>query len=308
MESAARADVYLAPANVTYAIHEEAIKTNGAEQVPREALEQQAEAAVACLEAVDYGETPGTCGDERERVGLLDGSSRVEARPSVFGGPNIYGLGIAELTGYFGDADSDGETRLTRVTDLLEDARDSDGNPVIVSGGHVHCAANEKLNVWMGVIADNPDAVKAYARMNMGRHYDESLMDAVISRAAKVVASKRYGEWTEEVLQKVLGKEKADVEIERLADKPHEGVTLVRNKIPDSTVNQTKLVARSVIGEGSFVHDDPYAGAIEHVITSGPDAVRMKQQAEHAREAILAAVAAIVPNEEIYQLDLSPSA
>ena len=89
-----------------------------------------------------------------------------------------------------------------------------------------------------------------------------------------------------------------------LADVPHEAATLVRNEIPNTTVDQTELYHRSVVGKGSFIHDDPYADAIEHVIASGADAARKKLEAEHAREAILAAVAAAVPNKEIYEAEL----
>ena len=270
------------------------IKTNGAERMAPELLARQAEAARACLVSVDYKLNRGTCGDERPR-------EYPEPRPSVFGGPNVYALGVAELTGYFADDDqSSGEERLVRVTGQIEAGG-------FKSGGHKGCAANSGFGTWMRIIAEHPELMKDYARGQKGDAYNDTAMNVVIGYAQAVVASGRYDDWSEDVLARVLGDE-ADEAIETLIDVPHEGKTLVRNRTPNTTVDQTDLYGRSVVGKGSFVHDDPYADALEHVVTSGNDAARKKVEAEHAREVILAAVALAVPNEEIYQLELLPAA
>jgi hypothetical protein len=216
----------------------------------------------------------------------------------VAGGPNIYALAVAELTDYFGNDTSNGEARLARVTDRLTEAR-------IKSGGHEKCAANAGFAVWMRVIAEKPEAIKAYAERQLGAAYDDSAMQAVINNAKAVIASGRYGHWEETVLARVLG-DQAGEAIEVLADVPHEAVTLVRNEIDGETIDHSKLYDISVVGRGSFVNDENYANMIEHVLSSGPDAVRKKVEAGHAREAILAAVAAAVPNALLYQLRIAP--
>lgn len=271
-------------------VEEKPIK--GDEYIAPELLHDQAEVARESLVRVDYKKVRGTCGDERLR----------ELRASVFGGPNVNMLATAELAGFFSDDDqSTGEERLARITDMLTAAG-------FLNGGHEHCAANGGFNSWMDTIAKNPEAMKSYARQQRGEAYDDDAMNEVITNAQKLVASKRYQGWDETVLRRVLGDE-ADEAIEKLADGiPHEAKTFVRNRALSTTVDQKSVYERSVIGKGSFVHDDDYADALEHVVASGADADHMKLVAEHAREAILAAVANAVPNETIYQIDLTEAA
>jgi hypothetical protein len=75
------------------------------------------------------------------------------------------------------------------------------------------------------------------------------------------------------------------------------------------TVDQTKLhdlsEKENSKAEDSFVIDDWYADDIENALASGPDAVRQKHLMEHARELLLAAVAAAVPNKELHQFSIT---
>ncbi len=290
-----------APVAARFDVLEAPIKTSGAEQVAHEQLEAQAQLAVGTLHNIYYTDVRGTCIDERRRIGLRSGEARVEPRPSVPGGPNIYGLAVAELTGYFEGERTTGEQRLSRVTGRLSDAG-------LRSGGHGGCAANAGFGTWMRTIADNPDYVKKYAALRFGEDFDPTIMDAVVNFARAAMTSGRYAGWDESKLVTVLGEEEADEAIEKLDAVKHEAVTIVRNWIPEATVDQTELYdqneAGQGVGKGSFVNDEAYADTIEHVLTAGPDAVRKKLEAEYAREAILAAVAAAVPNQEIYQINL----
>lgn len=276
-------------------IIETPIKTSGAEPIAPELLERQAEQARICLTTVDYRAVRGTCIDERPRLILLGGET--EARPSVPGGPDIFGLSIYELIGGLEKSDMSAAERLRYVKALINEGG-------IRSGGHTGCAANAGLVVWMRTIAENPDSVRAYAESQMGDRYRPELADQVAGNAVKFMDSGLYEAWTENLLADVYGEEAGDA-IEKLEDVPHEGLTIVRNKIHGATVDQNELYLRSVVGKGSFVMDDAYADDIEHVLSSGPDAADNKLLAEHAREMILAAVAGAVPNEELYQINVT---
>lgn len=272
------------------------IKTNGEFLADPALITEQAEAARDSLVDVDYFAVPGTCSDERAREGILSGEPLVEARPSVLGGPTVYGLAVAELTGFFGEAETAGEARLATVAQRLEDVG-------ILNGGHIKCAANAGFESWMRIMAEHPELVVPYVEKEMGTRFDPITMAEVVHYAGDVVASGRYGGWSEEVLPRVLG-DKSGSAIEKLRDVPHDGMTLVRQKVDGKTVDQTTLYERSVLGRGSFVFDDPYADLVEHAMTTGPDAARKKVVAEHAREAIIAAIAVALPNPELYQITL----
>jgi hypothetical protein len=267
-------------------------------QIDSALIQRQADAVRSCLVSVYYREVRGSCIDERARSGLRSGKNIVEVRPSVPGGPNVYALAVAELTGYFSDSSDSGEERLARVTNRLNEGQ-------IKSGGHEKCAANGGFNAWMQIVAEDAEAIKDYAREQLGEKYNESLFEDVIANARKVIAGGHYQDWNEDVLARVL-EDQAGEAIEILADVPHEAVTFVRNSITGATIDHTKLYNMSIAGRGSFVNDEAYADVIEHIIASGPDAVRKKREAEHAREVILAAVAQAVPNKILYQIRLRP--
>jgi len=74
--------------------------------------------------------------------------------------------------------------------------------------------------------------------------------------------------------------------------------------MPNMTFDQTAVYNESVAGPGSFEVDDHYATAIEDAVVAGPDAEHKTVLARHAREVIIAAVAAVVPNETIFQADI----
>jgi hypothetical protein len=289
------------PVAARFLVLEKPIKSSDTEQIPRDLLDEQAELAIASIHKLSYTQVRGTCVDERRRIGLRNQSRNVEPRPSVPGGPNIYGLAVAELTGYFVGQNLSGEERLHRVTGRLNDAG-------IRSGGHVDCKANGSFNLWMQTIADNPDYVMGYAALRFGEDFNPTLMYAVVNYARAAVTSKRYLHWNETKLIDELGEDEAGEAIEILDNVEHGGFTLIRNWIPESTVDQTEVYDQNYsgrgVGLGSFVNDEGYADTIEHVMTPGPDAIYKKLLAEYAREAILAAVAAAVPNREIYQTNL----
>jgi hypothetical protein len=269
--------------------------TEGSVELPD--VQAQAERARNHLVEINYKNVPGTCGDERPRVGLLSGEQTVEARPSVFGGPNIHALAIAELTGFFGDADYSGEERLRQVTRQINAAG-------IRSGGHEHCAANDGLGTWMQKLSDPGarPAILGYMKLNLGDRFDETVAEEMFAHADAVNSSGRYDGWNENVLAGVLGDE-AGGAIEILADVPHEAQSVVRNKVPNTTVDQTAL--HNDGGVDSFVVDDAYADMIEQSLATGPDATHTLAVARHAREAIIAAVSTAVPNEVLYQVELN---
>ena len=268
----------------------------GARTLTDEQLQSQADIARQHTVEVDYHAVRGTCGDERERVGLADGSDIVEPRPSAFGGPNIYGLYMAELTGYFGDQQTSGEERLEHVTRLINSAD-------IKSGGHQKCAANAGFATVLAKIGEAPTAFRDYAKQNMGDAYNDNAMSLVFSYAQKAAESGAYVEWDETVLPRVLEKvgDNPGEAIEVLADVPHEGLSLVRSDANNKTVDQTAV---HHAGNGdSFVNDEQYCALIEAAVASGSNAVEASTLARHAREALLAAIAGAVPNEEINQIN-----
>lgn len=284
-----------------YELPSDPLKTAG-EKIPDQLLGEQAAAAAApgVLVEVNYKAQPGTCSDERPRVGLLSGEARVEPRPSTYGGPNVYLLAVAELTGFFAPEDkSTGEARLRRITDLLEVAG-------FQSGGHRKCAANAGFGVWMRLMTENGESIRESVRSQLGDRYSPDAMSEVLEYAEAVVASGRYDDWNEDILQRVLG-DKAGDAIEVLVDEPHGGKSEIRNNIPNTTVDQTPLAARSVVGKGSYVVDNPYAAALEQVVASGADAEQKLVVARHAREAIIAAIHMALPSTEIRQINfISP--
>ena len=234
----------------------------------------------------------GTCGDERAREGLLNGDKTVEARPSAWGGPNIYGLFMAELSGYFTDSKLDGRGRLQAVTGIINDAN-------IKSGGHVGCAANGSLPDILAILA-KPSNWNAAVKDELGNEYDDELAVSLASNAQKALDSHAYAGWTETILQEVLGDE-AGVAIETLQPGPHTARVLKRIWIAGQTVDQTTL-AKNANGETSFVQDEPYCQRIERAI-SGDDESKMPIL-RHAREALLQAVLLAVPNPELWQTSL----
>ena len=277
-------------------IKEEPVKNSGAELIDYDLLRRQAEQALDCAETVDYHHARGTCSDERSRAGLLNGTATVEARPSVLGGPDVYALAVGELTGAF-ESGQPASGRLVTAKERI--------NAVgLLSGGHVKCAANNGFASWMAAFAENPGFAREYTRQKLGPEYNESLFDEIVQNARATVASERYRDWNESILQKVLGDEAGEA-IEVLNDVPHEGVEFVETDQPDVTVDQTNLYAESVLGRGSFVFDRSYAGEIEAAVTDGLMRDDRLLLARHAREAIIASVAGAVPNPDLYQVVLS---
>lgn len=252
----------------------------------------QAEKSAECMESIDYHDRPGTCGDERARIGYLDGSDGSEARPSVFGGPGIYGLAIAEMTGQI-------EKSVISGLDALRDIDQKLSAAGIRNGGHVGCAA-AALPGWMDILVRNPDTVSEYVAQELGEDYDPAIMQAVLNNTRKALNSGRYQDWDgETALQNVLGS-KAGRSIELLIDAPHQGYMVIKQMNPGKTINRTKLYEESVLGKGAFVVDYAYADEIEAAVcgTAGAEAIIISR---HAREAMHAAVASAVPNPELYQ-------
>ncbi len=278
---------------------EQPIKLVGDQTAELTLVQQQADVAKECVRTVDYYAVRGTCMDERKRVGLLNGSSEVEVRPSVPGGPNVYALAVAELAGFDFEPAASGAERLGSITEKLRAAG-------IRSGGHAKCAANAAFNGWLGIMASNPETIKAYGQQELAERYDENIMQGVIDQAQMLVESDRYAAWNEQVLVDVLGDEAGDA-IEVLADVPHEGVVVERNRVPNTTIDQNELYDRSIIGRGSFNIDDDYALAIERAIFGDSADESQMLLAAHIREAVTAAVAGAVPNTELYEDRLLPA-
>jgi len=280
------------------AVVERPLKVNGDTQVTSEQLDTQAHHARDCLEMVNYDEVRGTCPDERPRVGLLNGEPTVETRPSAFGGPNIYGLYMAEMSGYFGTSDGTGEERLRLVTQQIN-------RNGVKSGGHKDCKANAGVPDVFTLIADpaNRAAFESYARQEIGEDYDQTASDEAINYAHVTVASSRYAGWDESVLETVLADEAGDA-IQVLAAVPHTGKSVVKVKSGNATVPQTKLHEQSG-GEDSFILTDPYMDRIENALASGPEAARRKVIMRHARELLNAAIYAALPNQELHQININ---
>lgn len=289
----------LDPMMVKIDVVPQAIKATGEITMMPEQVEAQAEAARRNLVAV-ADDARGTCLDERERLGTraYAYADQAEPRPSVAGGPDIYGLYVAEFSGYFGDSGGDVETNLSQVKNDINRKR-------IKSGGHDHCAANASFGPIVSIIAnpDNALALKSYAKANQGDSYDEAIADEVLGFAIATDKSGRYADHEEATLGKVYGDEAGEA-IETLADVPHEGRTIIRQSKRGYTVDQTAL-HNATGGEDSFVFDDWYADDIENALASGPEAARMKKRMRTAREFLIAAVAQAVPNKELHQINLS---
>lgn len=265
--------------------------TSGERTITVPELEQHADQAKQVMERVSLDQ-PGTCVDERARKCLISGE-KTQPRGSVPGGPTVYANYIAELIGFFSADSGDDEDRLRSVKGIL----DQEG---IKSGGHVGCAANAGFNAVLGIVHDNQDALRVYARQNIGDQYQDDLMDQVFFFAEQAHSGGVYQDHQEDTL-KVLGDE-APVCIEELIGE-HEGRTLIRNYVGSYTVDQTKL--HDATGEDSFVNDDWYASDIEQAVAKRSDNPEQAAVlARHAREAILAAVAQAVPNNELHQIVL----
>lgn len=253
----------------------------------------EAEAARQALVPVDYYKSFGTCSDERERIGLFSGESRVEPRPSIFGGPNVFSLAVSELIGCFSRSDETGKEKLARATRALN-------KKGLKSGGHLGCAANEKFGAWMALIDEYQDLIRQAARRELGEGYDEAAMQAIVRRARTVKKSGCYKEWDGQELLGVLGDE-ANQAIEVLEDVDHEAGILVRQGVTNMTIDQTSLHAGSK--RYSFAFDDPYAALIEQaVVEAAGMGSRGMHLARHAREVIIAAVVLAVPNSRLYEV------
>jgi hypothetical protein len=280
----------------TPVIHKQPVKTSGAEIVTSELLQAQAQLVADCLVPIQYQAVHGTCMDERGRLRLLNGQP-TEVRPSAPGGPNIYALGVAELIGLFDNRiDLSAEERLSDIGERLRS-----GN--IKGGGHDDCKASAAFQAWMAIIADQGDELKESVKKELGERYSGTAASFVVSQARDVVKAGRYSSWQEYLLPQTLGDD-AGQAMEVTDSVPHEGQTFVRNKVDQSTIDQTRLYHKSVFGQGSFDVDDAYLDDIEHILTSGPDAAMKKLQAEHAREFIVAALMVALPNRELYQIDV----
>lgn len=281
------------PSSVVVKIHEAPIKLVGDVTMLPDAVQQQAEHAKRSLAQVDYETTPGTCGDERERVGLKSGEAIVAPRPSIWGGPDIYGHYVSVMSGVFTDPDMTADEQLKAVVDVNKQKN-------IPSGGHEHCAAAGSFGVVLKKIAENRGSASSYAQENL-EDYDPTVMDEVFDAVETTVASGRYDDWDGEAALGVILGSDADQAIERLAPVPHEGRTFIRVNRPGYTVDQTTLHDISG-GEDSFVQDDPYADKIEHAHARDE---RMKRVMEHAREALIVGISLAVPNMELHQIDIS---
>jgi hypothetical protein len=271
--------------------------TEGVTMTPDQ-IKNQLTAVKGALREVNP-ETPGTCIDERSRIGTLNGEESVEPRHSAPGGPNIYALYIAELIGYFGDDDTSGKERLEQITGMINEAG-------ISSGGHQGCAANNGFEAILGLIGgQNSDQGRAYAMEQLGDNFDEQAYEQIIESAKKVVESGRYADWSEAVLiEEVLGGKdgEAGTAIEVL-DGQHEGRTFARVKAGSQTVDQTEL--HNAVGEDTFVNDEDYEDRIDMILADGPKAVWKAKLALHAREALLAALYPALPNKELHQINIS---
>jgi len=285
------------PTTLLVKVHEVPIKNvNNKVTLSKSDLETQARHLRESMVPVDYDTARGTCGDERYRKGLRSGEAIVEARPSVFAGPNIYGLYVSELAGVFKGSDASPDERLRQVTRNLNRNK-------IASGGHERCTAAASFGTVLANGAANPELVRSYAEDNMD-DYEERFMSEVLDEASDIVTAKTYEGWDgEAALLRLLGTE-ADEAIERLVDAPHEGRSLARNKKSGWTIDQTRVHQKSG-GEDSFEWDDPYAERIENALAAGPDASSVKRLMEHVREFVLASVALSVPNPELHQIDFS---
>lgn len=272
---------------------EQPLKVGGEATIGRDELERDARHIAEVAEPV-RPDAPGTCIDERVRAGLYGGDTETEARYANPGGPDIYGLYMAELTGYFGDSEATGKERLVQVKSAINAGG-------ITSGGHVGCAANAGFNAVMGLIAGgNAEAGCEYAKENLGDDFDEEAYNEVVENAKRVAKSGLYDEWSEDVLLEVLGDE-ADKGME-LLEGQHEGLELTRFRGKGKTPAQNKIFEKT--GRYSFVNHEDRAEQIEAIIADGPNAAWSEKLARHAREALLAALVPALPNPELHQLNV----
>ena len=277
------------PMMVMSKVSESPIKL-GEVQTSPEVIDSIMAEARACLRQYSMYDVRGTCMDERPRIGLRSGEVTVGVRPSAPGGPDIYGLAVAELTGVFGDSSSDAETRIKGVKKSLNRAG-------LISGGHQNCAADDSFAVWVPIVSSEKAAVSQYVKDKIeadGLIYDQDKMNEVIANAEKLDASGRYADWSEEEYFKVLGDE-AGYAIEKLKDVNHEGILKIWVEIDGYTVDQSSLDNKA------FILDKPYMKKIEDVVTTGPDATGLNELARYARYAIVKAISFALPNKELQE-------
>lgn len=237
-------------------------------------------------------ETRGTCMDERARTMLKSGKPAVEVRPSLPGGPDVYLLAVRELTGYYEGQDS-------TANDRAHDAKTTLDSKGVLSGGHEECAADNLLGTWAGqVIVENQAKVAEYVHRKFdedGFEFDMNLMNRVFQYAADIQSTERYAEWTEQSYFDLLDAEEVDEAIEQLEPVPHRGKMMVWVKIEGMTMDQTKVDNRA------FELNLPYMKRVENAGVNGPAA----ELVPYARYAIVGALAAALPNEELQEGTLS---
>jgi hypothetical protein len=283
-------------AMVQTVISEQAAKLGGEPTLSHADLERQANFAVEQLETV-ASDVRGTCGDERLRVDPITGQPILIAKPSAWGGPNIYALNMAELTGFFGDQKKlSGQDRLKIVTDVINQAG-------IPSGGHSGCAANGSFPTIMELMASQFTHWGQATHHELGHDYDQGAVYAVTHHAHEAVKSGRYKGWGESILADVLGDE-AHQAIETLQpNSQHDARTVLRISVPGHTVGQTKLSQASG-GQRSFVQTEWYCQKIENALAAASSDPQAGQIMRHAREALLWAVEQAVPNQELHHIAL----
>jgi hypothetical protein len=287
-----------------YEIDETPIKNLEDKLVTLDVLEQQLFIVTKNLIPVDFKVVRGTCFDERSRALLLNGDP-TSPRPAVPGGPDIFSLAIGQLTGQLKSGSAD---------DRVRSAKEKNNSFGILSGAHEGCAASN-LNTWMKFVADNAEAVKAYAYSELGDSYHEEAAEKVVSEARVAVESAVYKGFNEQSLKSVYGKQEVGAAFELLAVDPdtgetipHEGNLLIRLKRPNLAADISaiyKQQSAAGVGKGAFVMNDPYAKLIKGVWSSGVDAKKMSSLADHAQEILLAAIANCVPNPTLYQVNIS---
>lgn len=273
--------------SIEIALNPEPVKLNGEAAMNPQDLMALSQQCAKCL--IEYTKkTRGTCGDERGRKGLLNGEPVVEARPSAWGGPNIYGLFMAELSGKFIGSELSGIDRLAQVTKTINSAD-------ITSGGHLGCAANGSFRDILAIISEHTNWSDAAAQQ-LGGSFDSNLAKQLAANAQAALDTGVYDNWQESNLQAVLGDE-AKVAIEELVPGPHTARLVERVWIEGRTIDQTRVVTTSN-GETSFVQDEPYCQRIEDAI--GGNDLTQKPLLRHAREALLQAVVMAVPNSQLW--------
>ncbi len=274
---------------VTAHISEQPIKLTKEASPEAELLEIMNDAKASLTAYTE--DTRGTCMDERRRTELKSGKPAVEVRPSLPGGPDVYLLAMRELTGYHEGQDLTANER-------AHDSKITLDNEGILSGGHEECAADNLLGTWAGqVIVDNQAAIAEYTHRKFdeaGLEFDMNLMNQVFEHAADIQASGRYAEWSEESYFDLLGAEAGEA-IEKLEHAPHLGKMMIWVDIEGQTIDQTK------IGNRAFELNLPYMKRVENAGINGPAA----ELVPYARYAIIGALAAALPNEELQEGMLS---